>query len=146
MIRKIVTSPITFCLLIFLFAGLYWWYDLNANSSAAYPMSQQPYATNYVSSAQCQVCHPKHYESWRRTYHSTMTAIPSVQTVKAPIEEATTVKFYGIDTKFENVNGNYFVELPFLDGQVRRFPIMYTIGSRRMQQFAIQEGTKIYAY
>lgn len=73
-----------------------------------------------------------------------MTAIPSVETVKAPIEETTTVKFYGIDTKFEKVNGDYFVELPFLDGQVRRFPIVYTIGSRRMQQFAIQNGTKIY--
>ena len=144
MIRRIVTSPFTFCVLIFAVGGLYWLYDLNANNSATYPMSEQPYSTTYVSSTQCQSCHPGHYESWRRTYHSTMTAIPSTKTVKAPIEENTTVKFYGIDTKFEKVDGNYFVELPFLDGQVRRFPIVYTIGSRRMQQYAIQDGTKIY--
>src|SRR5262249_15903285 len=31
----------------------------------------------YVSSDKCQCCHPGQYESWRRTYHRTMTQVAS---------------------------------------------------------------------
>ena len=36
---------------------------------------------DYVGASACQACHPDHFASWRRTYHSTMTQLPRPSSV-----------------------------------------------------------------
>src|SRR5262245_41326497 len=36
---------------------------------------------DYVGASACRACHPDKFASWRRTYHSTMTQLPSAATV-----------------------------------------------------------------
>lgn len=40
----------------------------------------------YVSSAVCKKCHPGAYDSWKRTYHRTMTQVVRPETVLAPFD------------------------------------------------------------
>jgi predicted CXXCH cytochrome family protein len=100
--------------------------------------------TPYVPSAECRSCHEDHYRSWRATFHSRMTAPATAQNVKAPIGEGVSMEFCGWRVEFRRDGGSYSVDLPWHDGKYRRFPLLYTIGSRRMQQFAVRDGDKIY--
>src|SRR5258705_5821021 len=36
----------------------------------------------YTSSDTCRACHPDEYQSWHRSYHRTMTQLPSRETVR----------------------------------------------------------------
>lgn len=38
-------------------------------------------ANGYVSSDECKACHPGKYATWHKTYHHTMTQLPSAETV-----------------------------------------------------------------
>jgi predicted CXXCH cytochrome family protein len=38
----------------------------------------------YVSSSACRSCHPSQHESWRRSFHRTMTTLATPETVRAP--------------------------------------------------------------
>ena len=57
--------------------------------AAAAPSPGRPLverSDGYVSSDACQSCHPDEYDSWRRSYHSSMTQEPTRETVKAPFD------------------------------------------------------------
>src|SRR5881396_2172322 len=54
----------------------------------------------YVSSDQCKSCHPDQYDSWHRSFHRTMTQLPSRQTVRG--------KFDGLTLELEGQK--YFLE------------------------------------
>ncbi len=97
-----------------------------------------------VPSEACSVCHHEHYGTWYITYHRTMTAPANRSNVKAPIEDSLTLEFYGYEVSFFWKDDELYVRLPYRDGNVRTFKVVYTIGSHRMQQFAIQDGDRIY--
>jgi predicted CXXCH cytochrome family protein len=40
----------------------------------------------YVSSDTCKSCHPDQYDSWHRSFHRTMTQLPSTETVRGDFE------------------------------------------------------------
>ncbi len=45
--------------------------------------SRQP---TYVGSPTCRACHPAEYESFRRTFHRTMTQLANAETIAAPLD------------------------------------------------------------
>lgn len=48
----------------------------------------------YVSSQACLACHPNQYDSWQSSYHSTMTTLPTDETVFAPFDGETLSYLY----------------------------------------------------
>ena len=73
-----------------------------------------------------------------------MTAIASSESMQAPVDQSTDTNFYGYSVRFQRQGNLYFVTLPYFDGSYKRFPILYTMESRRMQQFAVQDGDRIF--
>src|SRR4051812_11128038 len=45
-----------------------------------------PQQNEYVSSANCRSCHPDQYASWHRSFHRTMTQLPSPKTVRGSFD------------------------------------------------------------
>lgn len=135
-------SPYILVALVCAAAAAYWISDFAVSEGRNVKPAQN---SVYESSGQCRTCHPGRYESWRRTYHRTMTAPATPENMLAPIGPTPVqLKFFGYSVKFERSGNAYYAELPFLDRSYRRFPLLYTIGSRRMQQFAVQDGDRIY--
>ena len=66
-------------------AGIYWWetrLDQRVKSVAQLIVPHQERPGGYVSSVNCQSCHPDQYASWHRSYHRTMTQIPSPESMR----------------------------------------------------------------
>ena len=53
----------------------------------------EPTIPGYSTSDRCRSCHPQQYASWRRTYHSTMTQLPSEATVQGNFDNHRTRLF-----------------------------------------------------
>src|SRR5215510_4681831 len=64
---------------------------LLVGSAAAVPGRPiQLAADAYVSSDACRSCHPSEYASWQASYHRTMTAIATPESVRANFDEVVT--------------------------------------------------------
>jgi hypothetical protein len=47
----------------------------------------EPAARGYVGSGACQSCHPSEYASWHRSYHRSMTELPSRESMRSPWQD-----------------------------------------------------------
>ena len=90
---------------------------------------------NYLDSQKCLTCHPGHYGSWARTFHSRMTQEASAKSVLGDFEHDNTYEFLGIRARMEKRSGQYLMSLAFPDGHQQTFNIERTVGSRRIQQY-----------
>lgn len=90
---------------------------------------------DYVGASACKSCHADHHASWRRTFHSTMTQLPSEQSVLGRFD-GTAVTLYGASaTPFQH-EGHYYFRLPAFGGEgAREAEVAFTVGSRRYQQY-----------
>lgn len=70
-----------------------------------------PDISRYVTSNRCQACHPDQYASWRRTYHSTMTQLPSEATIEGDFEDHVTRISTG-EHRFYREGDEYWIRLP----------------------------------
>ncbi|MEO6595853.1 MAG: cytochrome c3 family protein [Planctomycetota bacterium] len=92
----------------------------------------------YTGSAACAVCHPDHHESWRRTFHSTMTQRATPQSVQG-VFDGRRVR-YGRDEVRPFRDGEHFcMEVPDKNGGTRTAKVELTVGSRRYQQYFERE-------
>jgi predicted CXXCH cytochrome family protein len=62
-----------------------------------------------ISSEACARCHPDHYESWRRTYHRTMTREATPEFVKGEFGDAV-YRYRGTTTRMVRRGDEYFME------------------------------------
>jgi predicted CXXCH cytochrome family protein len=88
----------------------------------------------YVQSATCVRCHPRHHETWRRTFHRTMTQVAGPRSVLGDFDDAT-YTYRGVTSRFARAGGDYVIETLGLDGRMTRFDVAMTVGSRRVQQY-----------
>jgi len=95
---------------------------------------------NYLDSQKCLLCHPAHYESWARSFHSRMTQEASARSVLGDFERENSYEFLGVRARMEKRNGQYLMSLVFPDGRNQVFNIERTIGSRRIQQYVAQQN------
>ena len=89
---------------------------------------------DYQGSSACRTCHPDQYASWERTYHRTMTQLPTRASVLGRFD-GRAVEFYGRRaTPFER-DGRWFMLLPTSDGGTREAEVALCVGSHRYQQY-----------
>ncbi len=96
-------------------------------------------ANGYVSSDECQACHPGKYHSWHQTYHRTMTQLPGPDSVVGD--------FSGQSFEFESVRfrpyedaGKYFVSVtdlrePAARQQTTTHEVVLLTGSHNYQVY-----------
>ncbi len=100
----------------------------------------------WVTSEACRSCHPDHHASWERTFHRTMTQEASAASVVGAFD-GRVVTFWGIRARPVERNGRFLIEYlgPEADtgeggDEVQRtLEIARTVGSRRYQQYLVQD-------
>jgi predicted CXXCH cytochrome family protein len=88
----------------------------------------------YVGSGACRTCHPEHHESWSRTYHRTMTQLPTRESVLGRFD-GQPLEFFGRRALPFERGGRYFVRLPAAGGGEREAEVALCVGSHRYQQY-----------
>ena len=101
------------------------------------PLAQVP----YEGSASCKTCHPDHFQSWRRTFHRTMTQNASPTSVLGDFS-GVAFTYKGITSRFLRDGERYVIETIDGNGLPRRYPVERTVGSRRVQQYVAREGDR----
>jgi predicted CXXCH cytochrome family protein len=90
---------------------------------------------DYAGATACRACHPDHFASWRRTYHSTMTQLPSPTAVLGRFDGQPVTLFGATATPRER-DGRFTFELPAFGGEPpREAEVALAVGSRRYQQY-----------
>jgi predicted CXXCH cytochrome family protein len=90
---------------------------------------------DYVGASACRACHPAHFASWRRTYHSTMTQLPDPATVLGRFDGSPVTLFGATATPLAR-DGRFFFRLPAFGGDgEREAEVALCVGSRRYQQY-----------
>lgn len=114
------------------------------------PKLERHETQGYVASGRCQACHPDQYESWRRSYHRTMTQVALPETVLG-VFDGTTVMSDGIPYRVTRDGDSFWAEMPDPDEmmyvvqggkkvavdqipRVRR-PVVMTTGSHHYQTY-----------
>ena len=96
-------------------AGAIWWKGAiqikEANrSTLAKKIPELSRPGGYVNSDNCRSCHPEHYDSWHRSYHRTMTQLPSREAVRGNFENVT-LEFAGEKYHLERKGDEYWVDM-----------------------------------
>ena len=105
---------------------------------------RQPVALSsveYTGSASCRSCHPVHHATWYRTFHRTMTQPASPSSVVADFGNAS-YTYQGITSRFTRDGDRFYIETLGRNGAMQRFPIVLTVGSRRVQQYVTRAGNQ----
>jgi hypothetical protein len=90
---------------------------------------------DYVGASTCRDCHPDRFATWRRTYHSTMTQLPSRTAVLGQFDGNTVTLFGSSATPLER-DGRFYFQLPAYAGEgPREAEVALLVGSRRYQQY-----------
>src|SRR5207244_5203912 len=84
-----------------------WLLVARATSHQAPPAN--PAAIASVSSETCAKCHEDHYQSWRRTFHRTMTREATPEFVKADFNNAVH-EYQGLQTRFTRTGDEFVME------------------------------------
>jgi hypothetical protein len=87
----------------------------------------------FVGSANCNTCHPDQHASWRRTFHSTMTQLPSAATVQGRFD-GQRVAYAGKEARPLRDGDRFTIEVPTEEG-LRKKVVALAVGSRRYQQY-----------
>lgn len=93
----------------------------------------------YLDSSKCLACHPGHYDSWARTFHSRMTQQAASKTVLGDFERDNTYEFLGVRARMERRGEQYTMSFSFPDGRSQTHRIVRTVGSRRIQQYITEQ-------
>ena len=90
---------------------------------------------DYVGASTCKSCHADHHASWRRTFHSTMTQLPTEESVLGRFNGDAVTMYGATATPFQH-EGRFYFRLPTMGGEgPREAEVALTVGSRRYQQY-----------
>jgi len=103
----------------------------------------------YASSSECRACHTQQFESWRASFHRTMTQRPSVTSVKA--EFAGSLSLDGNRFTLSRDGDRYLVDMPrpawwngaAPGGRVQR-PVELVTGSHNYQVYWLSSGNSAF--
>jgi predicted CXXCH cytochrome family protein len=89
----------------------------------------------YSGAQSCAPCHPEQHASWDATFHSSMTQLPTPQTVRGRFDGAP-VTLFGATARPFSRDEQFFFELPAIaDEPARTAQVALAVGSRRYQQY-----------
>lgn len=92
----------------------------------------------YVGADTCRDCHGEHFESWERTFHSTMTQRASPESVLG-VFDGRAVTYENQTARPTERDGRFYMEVPTAAGGTREAEVVLTVGSRRYQQYFERE-------
>lgn len=95
----------------------------------------------YQTSQTCKGCHPDNHETWYRTFHRTMTQNATPESVVGDFDNRE-LTFEGVTSRFFRSGDQFFIETLGPDNQLQQFPIVRTVGSRRIQQYVTKIGDR----
>lgn len=98
---------------------------------------------DFEGSETCRNCHAERWESWRKTYHSTMTTLPTRESVLGRFDGVEVLLFGARARPFAR-DGRFFFELPAYGGEpARTAEVALCVGSHRYQQYfeLVDDGT-----
>jgi hypothetical protein len=107
------------------------------------PIEVRP--AGYVSSRACQACHPAEHDSWRRSYHSTMTQVASASTALGDFDDVE-LRDGAWTFRLTRRDDELWADMPMLDrggrpdGPRERRRIVLTTGSHHMQAYWYETG------
>lgn len=94
--------------------------DENSVSATRPPLPRQLAPNeNYSSSAVCQKCHFKEYQSWHHSFHRTMTQVASPTNFVGKFD-GTQIKAYGLKYRVFMRDGQFWAEMPDPDEMINR--------------------------
>ena len=94
----------------------------------------------YVGSAACRGCHEDHYASWHRTFHRSMTAEATPDSVRGDFSGAT-LRQGGVTARMaRDAQGGYQMTFTSPGAPPRTVDVVRTVGSRRYQQYLALDG------
>lgn len=97
-------------------------------------------ANGYVGSESCRVCHPDQHASWKRTYHRSMTQLPTRDAVLGRFDGRALVFDGRVITPVER-EGRRFLRIALDGGGSREAEVALCVGSHRYQQyFELERG------
>ncbi len=98
-------------------------------------------ATPYVGSDACRSCHPDHSESFRRTFHRTMTQDAGPHSVLGDFDSGATLDYFGVRARMTRGEAGEFLMTFSADGGAQRWQarIERTVGSHRYQQYLARD-------
>lgn len=96
------------------------------------------HGARHATSAACRRCHPDHQQSWRRTYHRTMTQEATAESVLGDFDDAR-FEYFGVPAALTR-RGERFLMTLGAGAAARTFEIARTVGSRRYQQYLADDG------
>ncbi len=92
-------------------------------------------ANEYVGAQTCRTCHPEQHASWDATYHSSMTQLPTRESVRGRFDGAP-VSFFGASARPFERGGEFCIDLPPIGAEpARTATVALAVGSRRYQQY-----------
>ena len=92
----------------------------------------------WTGSTTCRSCHPDHYASWDRTFHSTMTQEATPQSVAGAFD-GREVTYWGVTARPVRRGDEYFIEYLRPSGEpFKTLQVRLTVGSRRYQQYVVE--------
>ena len=99
-------------------------------------------ADSYVSSDSCRECHPKEYQSWRRSFHRTMTQVATPRSVRVSFA-GSVPNVHGRPMDLEQRGDELWATFDNPDtrehGRITR-QVVLTTGSHQQQQFWYATG------
>lgn len=89
----------------------------------------------YVGAQACRACHPEQHASWDASFHSSMTQLPTRESVRGRFDGAPVTLFGATARPFEQ-DGEFCFELPAIGAAPARVAtVALAVGSRRYQQY-----------
>ena len=88
----------------------------------------------YAGSSTCRSCHPDQHASWHRTYHRTMTQLPSHQTVQGAFDGRTLRHGADATAVVTRRGDTYLMVIDDRHG-AQEHEVALAVGSRRYQQY-----------
>lgn len=95
----------------------------------------------YAGSESCRECHVDQFQSWHRSYHRTMTQLPSPDSVKASFDNVTLTN-NRTEIFLSHRGGEYWARFSNIDsGEALEVRMGLVTGSHHMQVFWVPEGS-----
>jgi len=91
----------------------------------------------FVGSQACASCHLREHQAWQSSQHAQAMQHASAATVLGNFDDAR-FTYAGVETRFYQRDGRYFVYTDGPDGQLAEFEIRYTFGVEPLQQYLVE--------
>ncbi len=91
---------------------------------------------SFVANDTCAECHQQQFEEWNDSHHDAAMRHADASSVLGDFGDATFTQF-GVESRFFQEDGRYYVTTEGADGELAQFEVKYTFGVEPLQQYLI---------